>query len=240
MLATISLLPLLPRQDGSERGGTNRMAMIDLYWSFRSPYCYLALDRVLALQQRFRIKVVPRIVYPLAVRKPEFFADAPPEHLAYHALDATRTAAFLGLPYRRPLPDPIVQDMRTGAIAAEQPHIFRLTRLGAAAARQGLGLAFIDQVMRLLWDGSVDGWNEGSRLSDTIRRAGLDPAALEAEVEQDAEALDRLVAANQEALRHAGHWGVPTFVFEGEPFFGQDRLDQLEWRLRQKGLPLRE
>jgi hypothetical protein len=34
----------------------------------------------------------------------------------------------------------------------------------------------------------------------------------------------------------AGHWGVPTFVFEGEPYFGQDRMDLLLWRLRQRGL----
>jgi hypothetical protein len=28
-------------------------------------------------------------------------------------------------------------------------------------------------------------------------------------------------------------------VFEGEPFFGQDRFDQLKWRLEQKGLARR-
>jgi 2-hydroxychromene-2-carboxylate isomerase len=29
---------------------------------------------------------------------------------------------------------------------------------------------------------------------------------------------------------------VPLFVFENEPFFGQDRLDHLIWRMRQHGL----
>jgi 2-hydroxychromene-2-carboxylate isomerase len=29
---------------------------------------------------------------------------------------------------------------------------------------------------------------------------------------------------------------VPTFVFEGEPFFGQDRIDLLIWRMESKGL----
>ena len=38
------------------------------------------------------------------------------------------------------------------------------------------------------------------------------------------------------ALEAAGHWGVPTSVFAGEPFFGQDRLELLLWRLRQHGL----
>ena len=32
------------------------------------------------------------------------------------------------------------------------------------------------------------------------------------------------------------HTGVPLFVFEGEPFFGQDRMDMLIWRLKQHGL----
>ena len=41
---------------------------------------------------------------------------------------------------------------------------------------------------------------------------------------------------NQKDLESAGHWGVPTTVFNGEPFFGQDRLDLLVWRMKQHGL----
>ncbi|TMB53500.1 MAG: 2-hydroxychromene-2-carboxylate isomerase, partial [Deltaproteobacteria bacterium] len=38
----------------------------------------------------------------------------------------------------------------------------------------------------------------------------------------------------------AGHWGVPTMVFAGEPFFGQDRIELLVWRMRQHGLRARD
>ena len=41
------------------------------------------------------------------------------------------------------------------------------------------------------------------------------------------------VRAFQEA---AGHWGVPLIDFQGEPFFGQDRLDVLLWRMTKAGL----
>ncbi len=44
------------------------------------------------------------------------------------------------------------------------------------------------------------------------------------------------VRANQAALDASGHWGVPTMVFEGEPFFGQDRNGTLRWRLGTAGL----
>ena len=39
--------------------------------------------------------------------------------------------------------------------------------------------------------------------------------------------------------KEKGGRGVPTLVFENEPFFGQDRLDLLLWRLKQSGLKKR-
>jgi 2-hydroxychromene-2-carboxylate isomerase len=67
----------------------------------------------------------------------------------------------------------------------------------------------------------------------------LDLAELDVEALSDAEALDTEIAANQAALEAAGHWGVPTLVFDGEPFFGQDRIDMALWRMEQKGLTKR-
>ncbi|WP_298857971.1 hypothetical protein [uncultured Sulfitobacter sp.] len=45
--------------------------------------------------------------------------------------------------------------------------------------------------------------------------------------------------ANQAALEVANHWRVPCFVFEGEPFFGQDRVALLRWRLDQRSIAKR-
>ena len=70
-------------------------------------------------------------------------------------------------------------------------------------------------------------------------RAGLDLAELDAEAENEAMALDAEIAANLIALEMAGHWGVPTLVFEGEPFFGQDRIEMARWRMEHKGLTKR-
>ncbi len=68
---------------------------------------------------------------------------------------------------------------------------------------------------------------------------GLNLAELDAEAIADAEALDAEIHTNQAALEAAGHWGVPTFVFDGEPFFGQDRIEMALWRMQQKGLQRR-
>ncbi|MBM1171489.1 2-hydroxychromene-2-carboxylate isomerase [Microvirga arabica] len=208
----------------------------DLFWSFRSSYCYLALDRILDMTATYDLEVNVRPVWPLAIRNPEFFTQVHPNHLRYHLLDSKRIAESLGIPYRRPNPDPIIQDMETGRIAPDQPYIFRLTRLGMAAVLAGRGLPFIDQVSRILWDGSTDGWNEGPHLIAAAARAGLDLGRLEQVIASDPSRFDALIEANQKALEAAGHWGVPTMVFDGEPFFGQDRLNVLTWRMRQNGL----
>ena len=44
------------------------------------------------------------------------------------------------------------------------------------------------------------------------------------------------IERNHESLDASGHWGVPTMVYQTEPFFGQDRIDTLRWRLEQAGL----
>ena len=208
----------------------------DLYWSFRSPYSYIALPRVAALARDFAVEVEMRVVHPAAIRNPAYFRAMNPLSRPYFLLDSAREAAFRGLPFRRPVPDPIVQDQRTLAIAEHQPYAFRLGHLGIAAAERGRGLAFCDEVSRVLWDGTVDNWHEGDHLARAAGRAGLDLAELDRAIAAEPERHEAALAANDAALRAAGHWGVPTAVFRGEPFFGQDRLDTLVWRLRQHGL----
>ncbi|MCH7937405.1 MAG: DsbA family protein [Proteobacteria bacterium] len=211
----------------------------DLFWSFRSPYCYLALDRILCLHRDRGVDVVVRPVYPMAVRRPDFFNKTNPLYRPYHTLDSRRVAESLGVPFRRPLPDPIRMDRETGEIAPKQPTIHRLTRLGMAAAMEGRGLEFLDQVSRIIWDGTVDGWDKGTHLADAMTRAGLDAGKLEAAVAAERRKFDAAIEENQTAHQAAGHWGVPLMVFEGEPFYGQDRIDLLVWRMRQKGLARR-
>ena len=211
----------------------------DLFWSMRSSYCYLALDRVLAMRAQYDIEVMLRVVYPVAIRNPDFFKTASPHYRSYHLRDSNRVAEYHNIPYRRPIPDPIVQDLETSEIAEEQPYIRELTRLAVAAVEADKGLNFQDQVMRLLWDGRTNNWNEGAHLSNAIKRAGLNPQALKRAVEMDPERYDAAIEENQVMQASSGHNGVPLFVFQGEPFFGQDRIDLLMWRMRQCGLSYR-
>lgn len=214
---------------------------VEVFWSFRSPWSYLATPRLVGLAEDYELQVVFRPVYPIAIRTPEFFANAPAQWPGYLVRDAFRVAEFLGLPFSWPNPDPVQSEMVDGQpnYSVPQPYIHRLTRLGVVAEEQGHGIAFADEVSRLIWGGTAN-WHQGDHLAEATARAGLDLAAMETELESREQALDAAIVANQEAHHAVGHWGVPTMAFQGEPFFGQDRIDLLLWRLSQHGLVARD
>jgi 2-hydroxychromene-2-carboxylate isomerase len=212
---------------------------VDLFFSFRSPYSYLALPRTLKLVADYDLDVNLRPVYPLALRMPGFFKKTNPQFARYVVLDSSRVAKHENIPFRFPRPDPIVQDMTTLDVAEHQPYIHRLTRLGAAAQLVGRSLAFTHAISRALWDGSVNGWNEGDHLARAAAAAGFDLAAMDAAITADPDRYERVIAGNEQDHAASGHWGVPTFAFENEPFFGQDRIDLLVWRMESKGLSRR-
>ncbi len=214
---------------------------IDVFWSFRSPWSYLATPRLRDWQVTYDLSVNFRPVYPIAIRTPEFFHKVQPQWFSYFMTDVFRVAEYLGLPFVWPDPDPVVQiidDNGQRQTHPEQPHIHRLTRLGVLAFERGRGIEFADEVSRLIWGGTAN-WHEGDHLAKATERSGLSLEDLDAVAERDSQRLEAVIQQNEEAHAAAGHWGVPTCVFEGEPFFGQDRLDVLLWRLKGAGLQAR-
>lgn len=209
--------------------------IVDVYWSFRSPYSRLVTADLLQLRDDYDVDVQLRVVLPLAVRNPEaLFNPSNRKPPRYIAMDSIRRGEMLGRPIVLPAdPDPIVQDFKTMAIAKDQPYIHRLSKLGVEANRRGRGLELADRVAALIF-GGTKGWNRGDLLKDTVADAGLDLAELDAAIANGDHLAE--IERNQDALDAAGHWGVPTMVFRGEPFFGQDRIDTLRWRLDRAGL----
>lgn len=210
----------------------------DLFWSFRSPYSYLVTPRLLAMEAEYDVHCNVRPVHPIAVRMDGFFKQVNPMWPPYLLKDTMRIAQMLDMPYAWPKPDPVVMDIKSGDVPKAQPYIHRLTRLGAAATQKGKGLAFLREVSGIIF-GGVRNWNEGNHLAQAVARAGCDLAELDAEITANPDNFEKVIVENEAAQKAAGHWGVPLMVFEGEPFFGQDRIEALIWRMDQKGLKKR-
>ncbi|WP_373088833.1 2-hydroxychromene-2-carboxylate isomerase [Sneathiella sp.] len=212
---------------------------VDLFWSFRSPYSYLAIPRILEITRDYDVAVNVRPVYPIAIRNPKFFSDVNPLWIPYLMTDITRVGEMNNIPISWPRPDPVNMNRETKEVPADQPYIHRLTHLGIAAAEAGDGLAFIDQISRLIWNGETRGWQKGDHLSNAAAKAGFDLAHLDQLISADFDVYDAKVSENQQALEQSGHWGVPTLAYNGEAFFGQDRIDLCLWRMKKNGLNAR-
>jgi 2-hydroxychromene-2-carboxylate isomerase len=163
---------------------------IDVFWSFRSPWSYLATPRLAEWQRRYRLDVRFRPVYPIAIRTPEFFDKIHPLWPSYFMKDVFRVAEFLDVPFQPPRPDPVVQHygegrMRTGD---DQPYIFRLTRLGALAEEEGHGIDFALAVSTLIWAGT-ESWHEGDHLAKAASSVGLDLAKLDTRAIEEADRI---------------------------------------------------
>jgi 2-hydroxychromene-2-carboxylate isomerase len=107
---------------------------VDVFWSFRSPYSYLATPRMVALEKIWDLNFCVRPVYPIAVRLDGWFKNANPMWLPYLVRDVMREAERHDIPFMWPRPDPILMDMATGTVSKEQPHIHRRGGKGARPA----------------------------------------------------------------------------------------------------------
>jgi len=210
------------------------VAVLEIYWSFRSPYSYLAIDRLIAIARDYEIEIDFRPVRPLALREPDFFERGRSQFLPYLFQDVPREAERLAIAFAMPQPDPVAMDMASLKIAPEQPIMNKIMGLAIAATKAGYGLEFAQAVGRSIWGGKAD-WHKDETLAATLAAKGLALEPLARWVASSAVTIRDVIAANEAAqLKH--HWGVPLMVLDGEPFFGQDRLDSLVWRLDQRGL----
>jgi 2-hydroxychromene-2-carboxylate isomerase len=193
------------------------MERVRFFFDFTSPYSYLASTRVEALAARTGVEFDWRPVFLAGVLKAT--SNQPPATVParglYMARDLVRWAAFYGVPFRM------------------TPH-FPLNTLAALRAAWALKTqrpaafpAFAHACFRA-------GWVDGLDLADRAVVTGL---AAEADRELVATAPDApewkeaLKSAGDEAVA-AGAFGAPAFVVgKDELFFGNDRLELLEWRL---------
>jgi 2-hydroxychromene-2-carboxylate isomerase len=197
------------------------MKTVDYYLAPNSPYTYLGHDRLRALCAQHGAAIRPRVidlgkVFP--VSGGVALKDRAPQRKAYRLVELRRWSEFLGVamniePKYFPVP---AQAAAAAILAVEAAH-------GADQALDVTG-----DILRALWAEQRDIADEAT-LADLLRRRGFDASALLARA-KSAETAARYEADTQEAIKR-GVFGVPSYVLDGELFWGQDRLDFLARRL---------
>ncbi|MDC2982885.1 DsbA family protein [Pseudomonadota bacterium] len=210
---------------------------IDLYFSYRSPYSYLILPRMLKLKEKYDIEINFKVVYPIAIRMPEWFEGKNFfTFFFFKMIDMRLQAKKLGIPFTSKLkPDPIRQNIMTGKISSHQPYIFDICHLGQMAQMKGVGMEFAFEVSSLIF-GGVENWNTDKNLSEAAKKVGLDLNQLRESVNVHEEEIIGQIKQNQVDQLNAGHHGVPLTVIGDKHFFGQDQFDKIMKTLKENGL----
>ena len=194
---------------------------LEFYFDFSSPYGYLAAERVDELAAKYGRKVKWRPVLLGVIFKATGAAPltSVPFKGEYSKLDFVRSARFMGIPYNPPSRFPLPTQVAARAY-------YWLHDRDCAQAR-----AFAKAVYRAFFvvDRDISDMNV---VLDIARDVGADRAGV-AEAVESAEIKDRLKSEVAMALEK-GVFGSPYIVCDGEPFFGADRLPQLEARLAGK------
>ena len=210
---------------------------IDLYFSYRSPYSYLILPRMLKLKEKYDIEINFKVVYPIAIRMPEWFEGKNFfTFFFFKMIDMRLQAKKLGIPFTTKLkPDPIRQNVMTGKISSHQPYIFDICHLGQMAQMKGVGMEFAFEVSSLIF-GGVENWNTDENLSEAAKKVGLDLNQLRESVNVHEEEIIGQIKQNQVDQLNAGHHGVPLTVIGDKHFFGQDQFNKIMETLKENGL----
>jgi 2-hydroxychromene-2-carboxylate isomerase len=225
----------------------------DCIYSMRSPYSYLAVERLVWLNSNYNVDIRVRVALPIAVRSTKGGHGSAGGvfslwyKLTHTLWDTPRTALYEGVPFKWPAPDPIWQTIHPAHGDGwqyvhppdKQPYIFWVVRLACYCEKFGKSLDYVNEVASLIWGGHAEHWPD--HVKERFNRIdGLDYDEAIKYIQENPDEIDQYWQEASKIQVQAGHGGVPLMIYEGEPFFGQDRFDQFYWRLRQSGLTERQ
>jgi 2-hydroxychromene-2-carboxylate isomerase len=190
-------------------------APIEFFFDFSSPYAYLASERIETIATKFKRSVAYRpillgVVFKALGAQP--LVDYPMKG-EYSRRDFARSARFHKIAFKLPEKFPI-------ATVAAARALLWLQSSGSAKA-----VSFVHRVFRAYFVEERD-IGDAAVLGAIADDLGIDRSEMLAAT-QDPAIKDRLKAACDEALAR-GVFGAPFIFVDGEPFWGNDRLPQIE------------
>lgn len=195
-------------------------AEVKMYSDYKSPYAYLAFDPGMGLEQNFDVRVRWR-PFQLRIKGKGQRSVYSEYKVKYSYLDARRWA-----------------NIRPGGLVIKGPlKIYDTTPAligGLFAEREGRLLDYSHTVFERFFKRELE-VDRPEAIAAVIAGLGMSDEAYcdylagegmrEYERAQEEAAEDRI-------------FGVPIFIFKGEPFWGHDRIGLLEHRLAEAGLAL--
>ncbi|MFN0163482.1 MAG: 2-hydroxychromene-2-carboxylate isomerase [Burkholderiales bacterium] len=195
---------------------------VSCYYSLSSPWAYFAGPRMVDITRRHHAKLILKPydfqkVVPVTGGIP--IRTRPEARRTYHALELDRWRRYLGMPM-------VLEPKYYPQVVTDPDWNKRPGWMVIAAQERGLDAPRLSHaILRALWAEERDVADPPVRIA-IAEENGLPGAELHSAEMSDA--VQAIYRRNSDEAITAGVFGAPTFVLEGERFWGQDRLDFLD------------
>ncbi len=181
---------------------------IEMYWSIRSPYSYIALLRARQLADHYNVALVVKPVLPMVMRR----MQVPKVKKLYISQDAKREAKQCGIEFGM-IADPLGEGVE------------RCYALFEYAKQQGKALEYLESYARGVWAEGIRSDTDAG-LQKIVSRSGLDWHEAQSLLKD--KSWQVWAQKNLAELYGNDLWGVPSFIYKDVKAFGQDRIDLIE------------
>jgi len=187
---------------------------IEFYWEIGSTNSYFAWKLIRPIAKRHGASLILHPVNLGFVFRHHNYVlmDEPKAKISNRYRDLQRWAERYDLPFRMPAQFPIKTS--------------RALRATLAMRRWNLEEAFIDALMTAYWEQNDATIADYAGMRPLAAGLGIDPDKLEQAAESE-DIRQRLIDSTNDALAN-GVFGVPSFIVDGEMYWGKDRMEFIE------------
>ncbi|MBX5050065.1 2-hydroxychromene-2-carboxylate isomerase [Rhizobium lentis] len=189
---------------------------IDYFFGIGSPWAFIGLEPFSALAAQHDVSIRPYVIPLIEDNGAIYSRNRPEARRAYWLKDLKRWAALRGK---------VLNFENRSALSDPTPAGF-LVIAAIDAGQDWLGLT--KALQEAFWTRGEDIGRAEVRQA-IADKAGFDSVALEQRAR--GETVQAIWKANVETAKAAGVFGLPTFRYEGELYWGQDSLPFLERHL---------
>jgi len=194
---------------------------IEYYYSVASPYAFLGISKFQELVKKYSLEVEEKpfdlvgTVFPATGGVP--IPQRDPSRQAYRLLEIERHGKKLNISINK----------QPKFFPPTDPH--KAALFAIASIKNGLSLDFGKAVLTKLWSDEQD-ISSDLTLETICKELGL--AFVDLKKDADNEAAKSIYLLNSKEAISKGVFGAPSFIMDNDLFWGQDRLDFLEDKIK--------
>ncbi|OCF38685.1 hypothetical protein I317_07536 [Kwoniella heveanensis CBS 569] len=204
----------------------------EIYYGVSSPWALLGAPEAVRIAQDYGVTVHLKPITVVEENGGIRLKTRHPARQAYHALDLARYAKHLNIPLK---PSPKYYPPAPGTIELSGQAIIRVQRHYGIGSEQALRFSYA--IQRCIWVTESGDYADVEVLKGLAREVGIEEEVVQrCVVDKRGDEEDEGVAEwkrNHEEAVDLGIFGTPNYVINGEIFWGQDRLNFVELRLKE-------